>query len=213
MTLPRADGENAFVPDSIQVAPTGRAKCRGCASAVAKGELRFGESGPNSYGEGEATSWFHLACAALMRPDKLLPVLEATSEAIDERSWLEDTARFGIEHRRLPRLVRAERASSGRAHCRSCRELIAKGEWRFALQMFEEGRPNALGTIHASCAEAYFGTVDVLPRVRRLSPELSDADLAELTKALAEQRPGLAKTDASSSDESSQPNAAAKLGA
>ncbi len=157
-------------------------------------------------------SWFHLACSALMRPEKLLPVLESSTEALAERSWLEDTARFGIEHRRLPRLLRAERASSGRAHCRSCRELIAKGEWRFALQMFEEGRPNSIGTIHASCAEAYLGTADVLPRVRRLSPDLNDADLAELTKALAEQRPGLAKTDASTSEETSQPNAA-KLGA
>jgi hypothetical protein len=201
------------VPDSIQAAPTGRAKCRGCGRAIAKGELRFGETGPNSYGEGEATSWFHLQCAALMRPEKALPVLEATNERIEERDWLEAAARFGIEHRRLPRLVRAERASSGRAHCRSCRELIAKGEWRFALQTFEDGRPNTIGTIHASCAEAYFGTADVLARARRLTPDLTDADAADLNKALAEQRPGLAKTDASESDEDSQPTAAAKLGA
>lgn len=201
------------MPDSIQAAPTGRAKCRGCGNAIAKGELRFGEVGPNSYGEGEATSWFHLHCAALMRPEKALPVLEASSDDIDERPWLEQAARFGMEHRRLPRMVRAERASSGRAHCRSCRELIAKGDWRFALQMFEDGRPNTIGTIHASCAEAYFGTADVLARARRLSPDLSDADAAELTKALAEQRPGLAKTDASDSEEDSQATGAAKLGA
>jgi hypothetical protein len=201
------------VTDSIQPAPTGRAKCRGCGSAIAKGELRFGETGRNAYGEGEATSWFHLHCAALMRPEKALPVLEASGDTIAERDWLEAAARFGVEHPRLARLVRAERASSGRAHCRSCRELIAKGEWRFALQMFEDGRPNAIGTIHASCAEAYFGTADVLARARRLSPDLSDADVAELTKALAEQRPGLAKTDASDSDDDSQATSAAKLGA
>jgi hypothetical protein len=201
------------VPDSIQPAPTGRAKCRGCGNAIAKAELRFGESGPNSYGEGEATSWFHLHCAALMRPEKVLPVLEATTDAIAERDWLEAAARFGVEHRRLPRMVRAERASSGRAHCRSCRELIAKGEWRFALQTFEEGRSNAIGTIHASCAEAYFGTADVLARARRLTPDLTDDDAADLNKALAEQRPGLAKTDSSDSDEDSQPTATAKLGA
>lgn len=189
-----------LVPDSIQAAPTGRAKCRGCGSAIAKGELRFGETGPNSFGEGEATSWFHLACAALMRPEKLLPLVEATTDELAERAWLEEAARFGVEHRRLPRLVRAERASSGRAHCRSCRELIAKGDWRFALQMFEEGRPNAIGTIHVTCAEAYFGTADVLPRVRRLSPDLSEADLADLEQTLSEQRPGLAKTQGSDSE-------------
>ena len=154
------------VPDSIQAAPTGRAKCRGCGKAIAKAELRFGETGPNTYGEGEATTWFHLPCAALMRPEKLVPVLETHTDEVPERAGLVETARFGIEHRRLPRMVRVERASSGRAHCRSCRELIDKGEWRFVLQMFEEGRPNPIGTIHVSCAEAYFGTADVLAELR-----------------------------------------------
>jgi hypothetical protein len=192
------------VPDSIQPAPTGRAKCRGCGNAIAKGELRFGETGPNSFGEGEATSWFHLVCGASMRADKLLPVLEATSETVTERDWLVQMAREGSEHPRLQRLTRAERASSGRATCRSCRELIAKGDWRFALQMFEEGRPNSIGTIHASCAEAYFGTRNVLERARRLSPELNADDLAELEKALAEQRPGLAKIQGSEADDDSK---------
>ena len=192
------------VPDSIQAAPTGRAKCRGCGNAIAKGELRFGETGPNSFGEGEATNWFHLPCASLMRPEKLLPVLEASTDEVPEREWLTEAGRVGEEHRRLPRLVRAERASSGRAHCRSCRELIAKGEWRFALQMFEEGRATPIGTIHVSCAEAYFGTADVLARARRLTPDLSDADAAELEKALSVQRPGLAKTQGSDSEDDSQ---------
>ena len=192
------------VPDSIQAAPSGRAKCKGCGNVIAKGELRFGEVGPNSYGEGEATSWFHLACGALMRPEKLLPVVEATSDELPERAWLLETARFGVEHERLPRLVRAERASSGRAHCRSCRELIDKGEWRFALQMFEEGRPTPLGTIHASCAEAYFGTADVLGRAERLTPSLGEGEVGDLKRALAEQRPGLAKTQRSASDDDSK---------
>jgi hypothetical protein len=192
------------VPDSIQPAPTGRAKCRGCGNAIAKGELRFGEIGPNSYGEGEATTWFHLACAALMRPEKLQPVLEASSDDLPEQAWLLETARLGMEHHRLPRMVRVERASSGRAHCRSCRELIAKGDWRFALQMFEEGRPTPIGTIHASCAQAYFGTADVLPRAQRLTPDLSEADIADLQKALSEQRPGLAKTQGSDSEDDSE---------
>jgi hypothetical protein len=192
------------VPDSIQAAPTGRAKCRGCGNAIAKGELRFGETGPSSFGEGEATSWFHLVCGASMRSEKLLPVLEATPDSMPERDWLLGAARAGIEHPRLQRLTRAERASSGRATCRSCRELIAKGDWRFALQMFEEGRPNPIGTIHASCAEAYFGTSNVLERARRLSPELGASDLVELEKALAEQRPGLAKTQGSEAEDESK---------
>jgi len=191
------------VPDSIQPAPTGRAKCRGCGNTIAKGELRFGETGPNSYGEGEATSWFHVACAALMRPDKLEPVLQTFAEELPERAWLSETVREGLAHQRLPRLVRVERASSGRATCRSCRELIQKGDWRFALQMFEEGRPNPIGTIHVACAEAYFGTADVLGRAQRLTSDLSQVDSAELEKALSEQRPGLAKTQGSDAEDSS----------
>lgn len=190
--------------DSIQAAPTGRAKCKGCGHAIAKGELRFGETGPNSYGEGEATSWFHLACAALMRPDKLAPVLETATQELPERAWLVETVRVGLEHERLPRLVRVERASSGRAHCRSCRELIEKGQWRFVLQLFEEARPNPLGTIHVSCAEAYFGTTDLLGRVKRLTPDLSAGDLADLKRALDAQRPGLAKTQGDAADDESK---------
>jgi hypothetical protein len=123
---------------------------------------------------------------------------------VGERTWLTETARFGIEHHRLPRLRRAERASSGRAHCRSCRELIAKGDWRFALQMFEEGRPTPIGTIHACCAQAYFGTAKVLERARRLTPDLSASDLADLERALSEQRPGLAKTQGSEGEDDSK---------
>jgi hypothetical protein len=192
------------VPDSIQAAPTGRAKCKGCGNVIAKGELRFGETGPNSFGEGEATTWFHLACAALMRPEKLQPVLETTTEELAERAWLTETTRVGVEHPRLPRLLRAERASSGRAHCRSCRELIAKGDWRFALQTFEEGRPTSIGTIHVSCAEAYFGTADVLSRAQRLTADLSEADVRDLEQALSEQRPGLAKAQGSEGEDDSK---------
>jgi hypothetical protein len=136
-----------------------------------------------------------------MRADKFLPVLEATQEDVPARDWLAQAAREAIERPRLQRLTRVERASSGRATCRSCRELIGKGEWRFALQVFEEGRPSAIGTIHASCAEAYFGTREVLERARRLTPDLDAGDLPEIEKALAEQRPGLAKTQGSEAED------------
>jgi cytochrome c553 len=139
-----------------------------------------------------------------MRPDKLLPLLEASSDELPERGWLLETARAGVEHEQLPRLLRAERASSGRAHCRSCHELIAKGEWRLALQTFEEGRATPLGTIHASCAEAYFGTADVLDRAQRLTPSLSADDLNDLKAALAEQRPRVDETQASDEDDASK---------
>ena len=129
------------------------------------------------------TLWFHLTCAAYSRPEAFL-ALES-----DKPASLEAAARFGIEHRRVPRLHGAERATSGRAHCRSCRELIGKGEWRIALVFFEEYRFNPGGYIHAGCALAYFETVELLDRIRHFSVELATADLAEIAAILASARP------------------------
>lgn len=180
------------MPDIIQPSPTGRAKCRGCGRTIQRDTLRFGEALPNAYAEGESLFWFHLPCAAGMRPEKLLAALESSSLPIAERAWLEDTARGGLEHPRLQRLARVERATSGRAHCRECHELIAKGALRIALQIFEDGRFSPLGTIHVECAGAYFGTVNLLERLRALQ-DLDETWLPELQAGLGA-LPPLAKT-------------------
>jgi hypothetical protein len=195
---------NRAVPDVIEPASSGRAKCRGCGRAIAARELRFGESLPNPYAEGETLYWFHLTCAALMRPEKTLEALAKDDAPIEERAWLESVARRGVEYPRLPRLARAERAASGRAHCRLCREPIEKGTFRLSLQMFEEGRFAPIGTIHLGCAEAYLGTADIVDRLLRLTPELTASDVAELEAGLAVQRPAPPPSD----DEAAQPGLA-----
>lgn len=189
MTDRRGSILNSRVADQIQPASSGRSKCRGCGRAIAAGELRFGESLPNAYGEGEALFWCHLVCAACMRPEKFLPVLEACESDISERAWLGAAATFGVAHRRLPRLSHVERAASGRARCRLCHEPVDKGAWRFALQMFEEGRFSPIGTIHVECAQAYFGTIDVLERLQRLQPDLDAAAVDEIANLLRTPRP------------------------
>ncbi|HEX6275672.1 MAG TPA: hypothetical protein VFZ53_21675 [Polyangiaceae bacterium] len=181
------------MPDQIEAAPTGRAKCRGCGNAIGKGELRFGEALPNPFGEGDAMFWFHLACGACMRPEKFGPALETQPAPPPDAEWLKHAAEQGLAHHRLPRLKTVERAPSGRATCRSCREVIDKGAWRFALQMFEEGRFSPIGSIHVECAKAYFETKDVLDRVRKLTPALGDADAAEITRLLDIEKPGAPK--------------------
>jgi hypothetical protein len=183
----------------IEAASSGRAKCRSCDQPIAKGELRFGERQPNAFGEGEMTLWFHLPCAAYSRPEPFLETQSAApadtgtdassataSAAVPEAQLeqLAEAARFGIAHRRLPRLHGAERATSGRAHCRSCRELIAKGEWRLPLVFFEDYRFNPGGYLHARCARSYFETTAILDRVRHFSPELREAELAEVGGAI-----------------------------
>ena len=135
------------------------------------------------------TLWFHLRCVAYSRPE---PFLEAQTEAGPEAQLpaLTAAARFGIEHRRVPRLHGAERATSGRAHCRSCRELIGKGEWRLSLVFFEDYRFNPGGYVHAPCARDYFETGELLDRIRHFSPELDDRDLGEIAAAIAAGRGG-----------------------
>jgi hypothetical protein len=168
----------------IQPAPSGRSKCRGCGDRIAAGELRFGESLPNRFAEGEMTHWFHLDCAAYKRPGPFLETLEARPEPLADTQPLASEAKHGIAHRRLPRVNGAERSPSGRAQCRSCRGRIEKGAWRIALVFYEDGRFEPSGFIHVPCAQDYFETIEVLPRLRRFSPDLSDEDLGELVREL-----------------------------
>jgi hypothetical protein len=173
------------MPHAIEPAPTGRAKCRGCGDKLPAGELRFGEALPNPFADGETTHWFHLDCAAFKRPEPLLEALAARSEPLPGREVLEADARRGVEHRRLPRIDGAERAPTGRAQCRQCREPIAKDAWRIVLVFWEEGRFNPAGYVHARCAPAYFETADVLGRVRRFARGLREEELAQIEAELA----------------------------
>lgn len=173
------------MPDAISPAKSGRAKCRGCSRAIAAGELRFAESAPNPYAEGETLYFYHLLCAACFRPERFGATLEAYAEPPDGVDRLRALLEQGLAHPRLVRLLRAERAPSGRAHCRSCRELIDKGAWRIALHIYEEGRFAPIGSIHVACAPTYFETADVIERLHQLTPDLDPAALAELTALLA----------------------------
>jgi hypothetical protein len=171
----------------IERAVTGRAKCRACNEKIAAGERRFGERVPNPFGdEGtETTHWYHVPCAAFTRPESFLDALPTIEDAIDDRDRLEREARLGAAHHRLPRVRAAEHAPTGRATCRSCRQPIAKGDWRFALAFYEDGRFSPSGYIHANCAAPYLETTDVEARIRHFSPSLSDADVVEIRDAMA----------------------------
>lgn len=159
------------MPHVIEHAASGRAKCRGCGRAIDKGELRFGESVPNAFGDGETTLWFHLRCAAYKRPEPFLEVLrgdvpaQISDDEFGVARALEAAAEFGIAHRRVPRVDKADRAPTGRARCRSCREMIGKGSWRIGLVFFEGYRFQPSGYVHASCAAQYFGTTDLEERI------------------------------------------------
>ncbi len=189
------------MPSVIERATTGRAKCRACGQAIAKGDERFGEALPNAYGEGESLFWFHLPCAACSRPESVLPVLEHGQGETNDREALMGLAKDGIAQPRLCRIAKAERASSGRARCRHCRERIEQGAYRISLQMFEEGRFNPMGTIHATCAVHYLGAEPDVARLRLPCNQLSEEELAEVAAQMREGAereilPGLAKASA-----------------
>lgn len=165
-------------------AASGRSRCRGCGRVIEKGELRFGELLPDLYGVGETTLWFHPACAAYKRSQSLLEVLSAGSD-IPERSALERAAQRGVTHRRLPRIDGAERAPSGRASCRSCREPILRGDWRIRLIYFEDGHFVPGGYVHLTCRAPYFGIDDILDQLLHFSRELSIDEREDLRRAFA----------------------------
>ena len=168
----------------FEMAPTARSKCRGCGQAIAKGDLRFGERLPNAFGEGEMTLWFHPLCAAYKRPEPVLQTLAESPGSAPDATAIERAARFSASFRRLPRIDGAERAPSGQAKCRHCKEKIEKGAWRIRLVFFEDGRFMPGGFVHLDCRGDYFEHADVLEPLLHFSPALSDEDRAELTRAV-----------------------------
>ena len=172
------------MPHVLEPASSGRAKCRGCGQAIKKDEIRLGEKLPNPFAEGEMTHWYHPACAAFKRPETFLEVAEDQPGSIADCEALVEQAQIGGAHRRVPRVDGAARSPTGRARCRSCRELIEKDSWRIALVFYEDGRYQSSGFVHAGCVFSYFKTTDILRPVRHFSPELSDEDAALFKAAL-----------------------------
>ncbi|HEX4999143.1 MAG TPA: PARP-type zinc finger-containing protein [Terriglobia bacterium] len=174
---------------TLEIAPTGRSKCRGCSKAIERGAVRFGERIPNPFAEGETTLWFHPVCGAFKRPEPFLEALEITPDAAIDRTSLEAVAREGIAHRRLPRIDGAEPAPSGQAKCRHCRETIERGSWRIRLVFFEDGMFSGGGFIHPRCRQEYFETGDILQRVLHFSPDLNPGQKEELSALLTPDGP------------------------
>jgi hypothetical protein len=179
------------MPHVIEPAATGRSKCRGCGEKIAAGDLRFGESVPNPFAEGDTFHWFHLDCGAYKRPEAFLEVLKDREggEALPDQERLAREAEQGVAHPRLARVDGSERASSGKAQCRSCRTSIAKNAWRIKLVFYEDGRFTPAGFLHVPCSGPYFETTEILPRVRRFSPTLTEDGVREIVDELAKPAP------------------------
>ena len=98
-------------------------------------------------------------------------------------------AHRGIAHRRLPRIVGAEQAPTGRATCRACKEKIEQASWRLKLSIFDtdSGRHEPMGFVHAHCGAGYCDgapATAIVDHARHFAPELDDAAAAQLLQAL-----------------------------
>ena len=121
--------------------------------------------------------------AAFKRPEILLEALPAAPGALSDRDDLERIARASAAHRRLPRVDGAERAPSGKAACRHCKELIERGTWRIRLAIYDEGQFGGAGFIHLACGASYFECHDILEPLLHFSPKLEDDDRKDLLQA------------------------------
>jgi hypothetical protein len=196
------------MPDRIELATSGRARCRACRRAIAKGVERYAEAVPNPAAEGESQHYYHLECAAERRAKPFAAHLAALDPPRPELAPLGDSARLTLEHPRVERLGVLERAKSARATCRQCREPIEKDAWRVALQPIEEGRLAAWGFVHLRCAGAYAGIKPSLERLTRYTDlEPSDKEqVATLLESMPIPEPRGADDDAAA--ESAEPGGA-----
>ena len=130
--------------------------------------------------------WFHLACAAEKRPEKLHAALEKSAEEIPERSELERTIEAGLKNPKLVLVKYAERSPTGRASCQECHEKIEKGALRVAIE--READVAAMATtsyLHLGCAPTHLGRDGLSEKLLRTSTGLDANELAEVEKALA----------------------------
>jgi hypothetical protein len=140
----------------IDSAPTGRATCRGCKQAIAKGVLRFGEEFASPYSEdgGPSYRYWHLSCAATKLANELAPVLSAYDGPVEDRASIDALV---AQHMR-PEMPYVEHAPNGRARCRACDQSIAKGEVRVAFERTFEGpmgSQKGAAYAHAGCLGKY----------------------------------------------------------
>jgi len=175
------------MPHRVEIAPSGRAKCRACTRSLTKDSQRFAEAAPNPVAEGETSHFYHLRCAAERRPEAFLEWVEIEPDeaaALEDIDQLRAAAELAKSHRRLPRVGKLSQAPTARARCRHCEETIEKGSTRLALQPIEEGRLGNWGFLHPGCITGYVGFQPDADRVMRYSD--ADASLREeITRALS----------------------------
>ncbi|HET9625521.1 MAG TPA: hypothetical protein VFP84_29340 [Kofleriaceae bacterium] len=170
----------------IEEAKSGRASCRTCKKAIAKGELRFGVEAQTQFSDQPSLQWHHLMCAAQKLPAELKAALAEHAGDIPNRAEI-DAAIATAEKKGAGKsnaYPHAEKAPTGRAKCMRCEQLIEKGAFRIAVERELEMGGNVTrgaGYLHPRCAaenlENIGGTLDELIEGVRANSKLDDAEL------------------------------------
>jgi len=178
----------------IEEAKSGRASCRTCKKAIAKGELRFGEEAPNAFGDQPSMRWHHLACAAERLPAELKEVLDHHPGDVPDRAALEKTMADALAKGRAKPggFPYADKAPTGRARCMQCQQAIEKDSLRVAVEReIDTGAmvTRGAGYMHPGCVAAHIeatgGDKAALVEGVRANSRLVPADLDSVVSQIS----------------------------
>jgi ribosomal protein L37AE/L43A len=170
----------------IEEAKSGRASCRTCKKAIAKGELRLGIEVQTQFSDTPSMAWHHVMCAAAKLPAELKEALAAYSGEVPDRAELDKTMdeairKGGAKPGGFPYV---DRAPTGRAKCMQCDEAIEKGSYRVAVEReVDTGTfvTRGAGYLHPKCVaenlENVGGSTDDLIEGLRTNSRIPEAEL------------------------------------
>jgi hypothetical protein len=170
----------------IEEAKSGRASCRTCRKAIAKGELRLGVETQTQFSDTPSMQWHHLPCAATKLPDELKAALADYPGEVPNRAEID----AAIEQAGKKAAAKpaghpyVDRAPTGRARCMQCEQPIEKAAFRVAVERELEIGGNVTrgtGYLHPGCVvenlENIGGSLDELIAGLRTNSRLSEAEL------------------------------------
>lgn len=170
----------------IEEAKSGRASCRTCRKAIAKGELRLGVETQTQFSDTPSMQWHHLVCAAGKLPVELKAALGEFSGPVPNRAEI-DAAMEQAAKKAAAKpagFPYVDRAPTGRARCMQCEQPIEKGAFRVAVERELEVGANVTrgaGYLHPRCAaenlENVGGSIDDLIEGVRANSRLAEGEL------------------------------------
>ncbi|MFH0944181.1 MAG: hypothetical protein V2A76_03200 [Planctomycetota bacterium] len=162
----------------IEMARSGRSKCKTCRRPIQKEKLRIGVLIQGPFGPGYL--WHHLTCAARRRledveaayaalawPEGLeLPTLESLQKLVEEGER---------KKAEKPKAPYAERAPTGRSKCKHCGEMIEQNSFRVALlrnvEFYGKVRSGPIN-VHPGCVAAELRADDCATEAEAFQDEL-----------------------------------------